>query len=634
MKIVIPCANRKNQVEGEKFNGFMRDKDGIPVMFVDNSQLAPKSRYLRYVSPNCYYDDTMTFRDKLSSYNDRFESDGYNPFNLLPAYKLFKNPIYRDLVESEKYGKDGVYIFSAPWGIVRADYLLPMYDLTFSSNQTVEEYMRRGQDDTYNNRDFNHLDNNSDDTLNFIGIRSYIRPFRRLTRNYRGKRMVYFKAQGSRKLSRDVVFVRCGVKGTQNWHYQCARKKLNSQCDCSDNDDQFDATPLSKFELGPVPECKDSNTLLLPSLVIKGFRGFRELVIPELERVTLFFGKNSVGKTSVIEAIQLYAERGQFNVLSRILSARDEIVPVKTENADTVYISDFTTLFYRSESSEPPEVVIGPNDHSPKLTISQTSLSPKEAVIWESYFSHDVSIDCNRAIEISFGTSVYKIPWEFLESRKVRRLGRIQDLLHETYKINAKDLTSTIKYQTLGPHIFDMDSLANLWYTIALTEYEELIADAFTKVLGVQTERFAVVGSNEPQKSNRRRFLAKIRSQSTPIPLVSLGDGAIRLFGTVLSIINSQNGFLFIDGVENGLHYSIQENYWKLIFDMAKDFNVQVIATTHSFDCIKAISNILENSEYSSVNAVRLFDDGKQIISYEFDRQDIETAGKSNIEIR
>ena len=634
MKIVIPCANTKFPVKGGYFRGFMRDKDCKPVMFVDNPQLAPKGGHLRYVSPNCYYDETMTFRDKLSSYNDRFESDGYNPLHLLPAYKLFKNPIYRDLVESEKYGKDGVYIFSAPWGIVRSDFLLPMYDLTFSSNQNVEEYMRRGQDDTYNDKDFNHLDNNSDETLNFIGIRSYIRPFRWLTRNYRGKRVVYFKSQGSRNFSRDVEFVRCGVKGTQNWHYQCARKKLNSQCDCNDNDNQFETTPLSKSEPDLVPECNDSNTLLLPSLVIKGFRGFRELVIPELERVTIFFGKNSVGKTSVIEAIQLYAERGQFNVLSEILSARDEIISVKTENADTVHISDFTTLFYRSDSNEPPEVVIGPNDHSPKLTISQTSLSPKEAAIWENYFSRDGSLDFNRALEISFGTSVYKIPWEFLESRKVRRLGRIQDLLHETYKINLKDLTSTVKYQTLGPHISDMDSLSNLWYTIALTEYEELIADAFTKVLGVQTERFAVVGNNEPQKSNRRRFLVKIRSQSSPIPLASLGDGAVRLFGTVLSMINSQNGFLFIDGVENGLHYSIQENYWKLIFDMAKDFNVQVIATTHSFDCITAISNILENSEYSSVNAVRLFDDGKQIISYEFDQQDIEIAGKSNIEIR
>ena len=151
---------------------------------------------------------------------------------------------------------------------------------------------------------------------------------------------------------------------------------MNSQCDCNDNDNQFEATPLSKSKPDLVSECNDSNTLLLPSLAIKGFRGLRELVIPELKRVTIFVGKNSVGKTSIIEAIQLYAERGQFNVLSEILSARDEIISVKTENAETVHISDFTTLFHRSDSNEPTEVVISPNDHSPKLTISQTSLSP------------------------------------------------------------------------------------------------------------------------------------------------------------------------------------------------------------------------------------------------------------------
>ena len=103
--------------------------------------------------------------------------------------------------------------------------------------------------------------------------------------------MVYFKLQGSRNFSRDVEFVRCGVKGTQNWYYQCARKKLNSQCDCNDNDNQFEATSLSKSEPDLVSECNDSNTLLLPSLAIKGFRRLRELVIPELKRVTIFVGK-------------------------------------------------------------------------------------------------------------------------------------------------------------------------------------------------------------------------------------------------------------------------------------------------------------------------------------------------------
>lgn len=634
MKIVIPCANSKYPIEGGEFYGFMRDKDGKPVMFVDNPQLAPYSVHFRYVSPTCHYDDRMTFQDELCSYNERFKSDGYNPFHLLPAYQLFRNPIYRDLAESDKYGKDGVYIFATPWGIVRADFLLPMYDLTFSSNQDVKEYMRRGQDDTYNDKDLCHLDNNSDETLNFIGLRSYIQPFRRLTRDYLGKKVVYYKSQLPRRFfNTDVELVKCvGIKGTQNWHYQCARRKMNSRCDC--NGDSNEVGPINPPDTEPYPENSDSNTLLLLGLVIKGFRGFRELVIPQLKRVSLFVGKNSVGKTSVMEAIQLYAERGQFHALSKILKARDEVIPIKNEDADIVYIPDFTTLFHRGESDETCEVVIGPNDTSPKLTISRTSLSPREAAIWEDYFTSDVSIDCNRAVEISYGASAYKIPWEFLGSRKVGQLGRIQNLLQEAYEINVKDVTSTIQHQTIGSHSSNMDKLAKLWDSIALTEYEELIADAFNSVLRVPAERFAVVGSRGPHKSHQRRILVKLRSKPSPIPLESIGDGAIRLFDIVLSMISSKDGFLFIDGVENGMHFSIQVKYWKLMFDMAQEFNVQVVATTQSFDCIKAIAVILDNYEYSSVNVIRLYDDGEQIRSYEFDQRDIITAGEHNVEIR
>lgn len=45
------------------------------------------------------------------------------------------------------------------------------------------------------------------------------------------------------------------------------------------------------------------NSLHLPELVISGFRGIDELLIPRLGRVTLLAGKNSVGKTTVLDAV-------------------------------------------------------------------------------------------------------------------------------------------------------------------------------------------------------------------------------------------------------------------------------------------------------------------------------------------
>src|SRR5579859_3651929 len=50
-------------------------------------------------------------------------------------------------------------------------------------------------------------------------------------------------------------------------------------------------------------------TLILNSLEIRNFRAFRDLKIEHLGRVNLLVGKNNVGKTSLLEAIQLYASR-------------------------------------------------------------------------------------------------------------------------------------------------------------------------------------------------------------------------------------------------------------------------------------------------------------------------------------
>lgn len=55
--------------------------------------------------------------------------------------------------------------------------------------------------------------------------------------------------------------------------------------------------------------------LFLPHLSIRGFRGITELVIPRLGRVTLLAGKNSVGKTTVLDAVRVYAAREVVGIL-------------------------------------------------------------------------------------------------------------------------------------------------------------------------------------------------------------------------------------------------------------------------------------------------------------------------------
>src|SRR5258708_23222228 len=64
--------------------------------------------------------------------------------------------------------------------------------------------------------------------------------------------------------------------------------------------------------------------LILNSLEIRGFRGFRHLQIERLGRVNLIVGKNNEGKSSLLEALQLYALRGYPSAIWDHLRSRDE----------------------------------------------------------------------------------------------------------------------------------------------------------------------------------------------------------------------------------------------------------------------------------------------------------------------
>ena len=72
--------------------------------------------------------------------------------------------------------------------------------------------------------------------------------------------------------------------------------------------------------------------LHLHSLSITGFRGIDELSIPRLGRVTLLAGKNSIGKTTVLEAIRIYAARGRYSALSGLLVDHEEMSTMVDED--------------------------------------------------------------------------------------------------------------------------------------------------------------------------------------------------------------------------------------------------------------------------------------------------------------
>ena len=130
MNIVIQCAGSKRANAGR-----MQRMDGTPVMFVAEPTYAPDTQHL-YARPDDLGEEGKSWRETLLEYN---ESSEKNPWGLVRAADLYRPSAYSELVN--RFGIDKVFILSAGWGLVRGDFRLPDYDITFSGQ--AEPYKRR-----------------------------------------------------------------------------------------------------------------------------------------------------------------------------------------------------------------------------------------------------------------------------------------------------------------------------------------------------------------------------------------------------------------------------------------------------------------------------------------------------------
>ena len=116
----------------------------------------------------------------------------------------------------------------------------------------------------------------------------------------------------------------------------------------------------------------DTNNLHLPSLSIRGFRGIDALTIPRLGRVTLLAGKNGVGKTTVLDAVRVYAARGRVSVISNVLLEHEEATLSIDEDRGANFIPDWRALFYGRNIYSDACISIGPASAPEQLSIRQT----------------------------------------------------------------------------------------------------------------------------------------------------------------------------------------------------------------------------------------------------------------------
>jgi predicted ATPase len=146
-------------------------------------------------------------------------------------------------------------------------------------------------------------------------------------------------------------------------------------------------------------------------------------------------------------------------------------------------------------------------------------------------------------------------------------------------------------------------------------------------------ERIGLGGAPSNEGRSTQIFV-NLKDTSTRLPLGTLGDGMWRLLGMALAAQNAHNGLLLIDEVDTGLHYRTLEAMWRMLYQRAQTHNIQIIASTHSHDCVRSLSAIVQEgvTEHSQVMVHRLQRGQPQPVSYS--EQAILFAAEHDLEVR
>ena len=319
------------------------------------------------------------------------------------------------------------------------------------------------------------------------------------------------------------------------------------------------------------------------------------------------------------------------------MSRHEEFSSDIDDDGDKVSTPNLSALFYGRGPVPNACIEIGPKG-SPKnrLQIDIVVPTEEEGARFEGVIPNDTADGELLVLKTIFQSHEHIVSWlsspdNWIPTRRQNlRLSReFRHLGHQDQPAPGMDCVS------LGPGIMRNDEVAKFWDNITLTADENEAVKALQLILGDGVDRVAMVGDDRARyRTQGRRVVVKLRDHKKPVPLRSLGDGATRLFGVALALANSRNGLVLIDEAENGIHYSVHRDFWRVVLQMAHRNNVQVLATTHGWDCITGFAQAA--TDFGDVEGVlvRLEKENGELRAIEYTESELEIAAKQGIEVR
>ncbi len=355
--------------------------------------------------------------------------------------------------------------------------------------------------------------------------------------------------------------------------------------------------------------------LPIPELQVRGFRCFRELHLERLGRLNLITGRNSVGKSFLLDALWLSAQRGLPSVVTEQLVARGEVTPWWPGTGPEAAVADdpaaaLAGLFWgRAPIYELPSFDLAFGGESLKFSFVGDGASagavPQLVIACGTRFGQRVDLGLQPSSWWVPRSKRAAAPWP--------------------------GSPSAVPAVHLDTHFRDWALLSDYWDRAGLGGHHEAVLRAM-RLVDPDVELLQFV--SEPANRLRRTPFVRVGGSREPVSLEVLGDGVAAVFAMMLCLVEAKGGVLLLDEAETGLHYSVQPDLWRLLLLTSRELDVQVFATTHSTDCIASFEQALATCEEGEGYLVRLQRKADRRHTTTYDGDDLAVVTRHHVEVR
>ncbi len=302
----------------------------------------------------------------------------------------------------------------------------------------------------------------------------------------------------------------------------------------------------------------------LTEIEIEEFKCFKGFKTSGFKRVNLIGGKNNIGKTALMEAMYVNVASKNINQMNAALYS------VKFMRECLGFILkgsvDDLALF-----------------NSTKKYASKSNITAVDFSIVEG--------DATKVYRYQIGNREVSISAQEFNLR-LERYANIQFI--DNFGVSDEELRIAYQYTQRD----DKESELNRY----IQEFDSSI------------DNFKIIG-DKPQ----------CRTNGEYRDITEFGDGLKSYISMICALYAGRKGYLFVDEIGNGIHYTQLDRLWEIILTLSKQTNCQVFASTHSKEMIESFARVAKKLDEQEVSYTLLVRNKQQELAtlvYDFEMLD------------